>query len=148
MKRMHIHVAVDNLERSILFYNALFGQAPSKTKSDYAKWMLEDPRINFAISSRGENPGVNHLGLQVDTAEELAAVRERLKAADLAVFDEGETVCCYAKSDKSWVQDPGGMPWEAYQTMADAELFSDRQADATEAACCTPSEKNTGCCAQ
>jgi len=147
MKRMHIHVAVDNIERSIMFYNALFGQEPAKVKSDYAKWMLDDPRVNFAISTHSGKQGVDHLGLQVDAAEELSAVRERLKQADMALFDEGETVCCYAQSDKSWVQDPAGIAWEAFQTMADAELFSEHKTDSTEAACCTPEIKSQpGCC--
>ena len=146
MKRMHIHVAVDNLERSINFYNALFGHEPVKVKDDYAKWMLDDPRINFAISTHGEKLGVNHLGLQVDATEELFAVRERLKNADLALFDEGETLCCYAKGDKSWVRDPVGIPWEAFQTMGDAELFSTEK-ETEQSVCCTPETKGLpGCC--
>jgi len=158
MKRMHIHVAVDNIERSIVFYNALFGQEPTKIKDDYAKWMLNDPRVNFAISNHNEKLGVNHLGLQVDAAEELTAVRGRMKKADMAMFDEGKTECCYAQSDKSWVQDPAGIPWEAFQTMAEAEFYSDHQANSQESSCCTPeskgqagccipSEKTLGCCA-
>lgn len=142
MKRLHIHVAVDDLDKSIQFYSAMFGTSPSKQKSDYAKWMLEDPRINFAISSRGAKIGLDHLGLQVDSPEELEVLREQMKAADLSLFDEGETTCCYAASEKSWVKDPSGIPWEAYHTMADAELFSKQEAG-NESACCTP--KN-GCC--
>lgn len=145
MKRMHIHVGVDNIEQSIRFYSALFGSEPAKRKADYAKWMLEDPRINFAISTRAKR-GVDHLGLQVEEDQELEALRERLKAADLSMFDEGETVCCYAKSDKSWVTDPSGIAWEAYQTMADANLFSGHE-DASEQACCRPQTQDTsGCC--
>lgn len=145
MKRMHIHVGVDNLEQSILFYSALFGAEPAKRKPDYAKWMLDDPRLNFAISTRAKR-GVDHLGLQVDEEQELHALRERLKDADMALFDEGETVCCYAKSDKSWVSDPSGIAWEAYQTMEDAQLFSSHEKE-SEQACCTPETKGTpGCC--
>ena len=124
MKRMHIHVAVENLDQSIQFYNSLFATEPTKTKEDYAKWMLDDPRINFAISTRSGKTGVDHLGLQVDEEAELDEVRERLRKADLSVFDEGETTCCYARSDKSWVKDPSGIAWEAYQTIGDAQLFS------------------------
>jgi catechol 2,3-dioxygenase-like lactoylglutathione lyase family enzyme len=123
MKRMHIHVGVDNLDQSIEFYNALFGTPPTKTKSDYAKWMLEDPRINFAISTRVAS-GVDHLGLQVDEDSELQSLRENFKHADLSMFDEGETTCCYARSDKTWVKDPTGIAWEVYNTMDDVNLFS------------------------
>jgi len=156
MKRLHIHVAVDNLEKSIQFYSAMFGATPSKQKSDYAKWVLDDPRINFAISSRGAKVGLDHLGLQVDSTEELEALREQMKAADLTLFDEDETTCCYAASEKSWVKDPSGIPWEAYHTMADAELFSTPKPGETSA-CCTPTLKQieepsscstpkSGCC--
>ena len=137
MKRMHIHVGVERLDRAIPFYSALFGVEPSKTKADYAKWMLDDPRINFAISTRGGKTGVDHLGIQVDEDRELDDLRERLKNADLSVFDEGETVCCYAKSDKSWIEDPAGIAWEAYQTMEDARFFGSN-ADTSEDACCAP----------
>ena len=146
MKRFHIHVGVKKLAESIRFYNALFGAEPVKTKADYAKWMLKDPRVNFAISTRVKTQGVDHLGIQVDEESELAEVRDRLKSADMAVVEEGETVCCYARSDKSWVQDPAGIPWETYRTMEDAELFAG-QADQAESACCTPETKGTpGCC--
>ena len=144
MKRMHIHVGVEKLDDSIKFYSALFGAEPVKTKNDYAKWMLDDPRINFAISTRAKR-GVDHLGLQVDEDNELEALRERLKKADMSLFDEGETVCCYARSDKSWVSDPSGIPWEAYKTMEDVQLFSD--AAESEEACCTPeTQGQTDCC--
>lgn len=136
MKRLHVHVAVEDLEKSIGFYSALFDARPTKLKPDYAKWMLEDPRINFAISARGAKPGLDHFGIQVDAPEELHDIREQLKRADLAMFDEGETTCCYASSDKSWVQDPNGIAWEAYHTMADAELFSPPVSEG--AACCAP----------
>jgi len=109
---------------------------PVKTKSDYAKWLLDDPRVNFAISNRTEKKGVDHLGIQVEEDGELAEIRQRLERADVSLFDEGETVCCYAKSDKSWVQDPSGTPWEAYKTMEDVQVFSEQRD--IQGACCTP----------
>jgi catechol 2,3-dioxygenase-like lactoylglutathione lyase family enzyme len=156
MKRIHIHVGVEKLDESIRFYTALFGARPVKTMPDYAKWMLEDPRVNFAISTRASKDGVDHFGIQVDDNEELEEIRERVKAAKLDVFDEGETVCCYARSEKSWVQDPAGVPWEAYRTMEDAEIFSGKAAvdagaccagpPASKSQCCEPSEKTAACC--
>jgi len=156
MKRIHIHIGVEKLDQSIRFYSAIFGAEPVKTKPDYAKWMLEDPRVNFAISTRASKNGVDHLGIQVDDNDELQEIRTRLKAADLAVFEEGEAVCCYAKSEKSWVQDPAGIAWEAYRTMEDAQVFSSKEAvsesaccaepSISQTACCEPSEKTTGCC--
>lgn len=146
MKRMHINVGVDNLEQSITFYNALFGAKPVKTKADYAKWMLDDPRINFAISTRASSKGVDHLGLQVEEDSELEELRERLQNADMSLFDEGETVCCYARSDKSWVKDPSGVAWEAYKTMEDAQLFYAQETD-NEGACCVPeTAAKSSCC--
>ncbi|MBL8054454.1 MAG: VOC family protein, partial [Nitrospira sp.] len=103
MKRLHIHIGVDNIEQAIPFYSALFGTAPVKTKADYAKWLIDDPRVNFAISTRSGKKGVDHLGIQVDDTSELDEVRGRIKSAALPAFGEGETVCCYAKSDKTWV---------------------------------------------
>lgn len=128
MKRMHINVGVKNIGDSIKFYNALFGAEPVKTKADYAKWMLEDPRINFAISNRTTKVGVDHLGIQVDVPEELDTLRERLKNAEMAMFNEGETVCCYARSEKSWAKDPSGVAWETFNTMEDVQLFDGEQA--------------------
>ena len=106
MKRFHVHVHVENLQASIGFYSALFGAAPTRVESDYAKWMLDDPRINFAVSSRGATPGVDHLGFQTDTEDELVELKARAHAADLALQDEGETSCCYARSEKHWVLKP------------------------------------------
>jgi catechol 2,3-dioxygenase-like lactoylglutathione lyase family enzyme len=141
MKRMHIHISVQDLEQSIGFYSALFGAEPVKTKPDFARWLLDDPRINFAISTRSGQQGVNHLGLQVETEAELEELRERMRSADLSLFDEGETVCCYARSEKSWVQDPAGVAWETYRTMEDAELYySPGAGEATE-------ETGQSCCA-
>ncbi|HSH44033.1 MAG TPA: ArsI/CadI family heavy metal resistance metalloenzyme [Arenicellales bacterium] len=156
MKRLHIHVGVDDLDRSIRFYTALFGADPVKTKEDYAKWMLDDPSVNFAISTRARGRGVDHLGLQADEEGELEEIRQRLASADMATFDEGETVCCYARSDKTWVQDPAGVAWEAYRTMNDAQVFA-QEKPAGEQACCVPepaagpdasagSDRNGECC--
>lgn len=137
MKRFHVHISVESLEQSILFYSKLFGTEPTVCKQDYAKWMIDDPRINFAISTQSPRHGLNHLGIQVDFPSELEAMRAQMKQADLALFDEGKTVCCYANSDKSWVTDPNGIAWETYHTMKDAELFKEA-APPTSSACCTP----------
>ena len=148
MKRFHIHVGVEKLDESIRFYSALFGAEPVKTKSDYAKWMIDDPRLNFAISTRANTKGVDHLGIQVEENGELDELRGRLKAADMATFDEGETVCCYAQSDKTWVQDPTGIAWETYRTMEDVQLFSGKP-ETHEGACCTPeiiAKPEPACC--
>lgn len=150
MKRLHIHVSVDDLSQSIRFYSVLFGRGPTKRKSDYAQWRLDDPQVNFAISARGAKAGIDHLGIQVEDAGELEEVRARLKQADLATFAEGETTCCYARSDKTWIKDPSGLAWETYQTMAEAEFFNEAGLNAT--ACCTPERANieaptsSGCC--
>lgn len=147
MKRFHIHMGVQDLKKSVQFYSTLFGQAPSKLKSDYAKWMLEDPRINFAISTRTESNGVDHLGLQVDNDSELEEIAQRLKTAGLNVYDEGDTTCCYAESKKAWVQDPAGIAWETYRTMADVEVF--KTANDVDSNCCAPTLDTTtpsSCC--
>ena len=147
MKRMHIHVSIDDLSKSIDFYSNLFGCEPTKLKKDYAKWMLDDPKVSFAISSCGANVGIDHLGFQVESAGELDAVRERLKKADMQTFDDGESTCCYAKSDKTWVEDPSGIAWETYRTMDDASISSD--AASKETACCTSKVTEAGqarCC--
>ena len=140
MKRMHIHVGVESLDQSIKFYTALFDAQPAKTKEDYAKWMLDDPFVNFAISTRPGKTGIDHLGLQVDDNAELEQVRDRLKNADMAVFDEGETTCCYARSEKSWVEDPTGIAWETYQSMEDTETYS-LDTPTKRIACCVPEPK-------
>src|SRR5438105_13251362 len=123
MKQFHINVCVEKLDESIRFYSPLFGAEPVKTKTDYAKWLIEDPRVNFAISTRAKK-GVDHLGIQVEDEHELTEMRDRLKTGEMAVVEEGETVCCYARSEKSWVQDPAGIAWEAYRTMEDVQLFA------------------------
>ena len=137
MKRFHIHIGVDNLDEAIRFYRGLFGAEPVKVKPDYAKWMLDDPRVNFAISTRAKKKGVDHLGIQVEEEGELNELRSRFEKAEMEVLEEGATTCCYARSEKSWVQDPAGIPWEAYQTMEDAQFFSENM-DGTEGACCAP----------
>ena len=142
MKRFHIHIGVEKLDESIRFYSALFGTEPVKTKSDYAKWMLDDPCVNFAISTRAKQKGVDHLGIQVDEESELSELRERIERADMTVLEEGDTVCCYARSDKSWIQDPAGIPWEAYRTMEDAQFFSGN-VDSSGTACCGPQAPET-----
>ena len=145
MKRFHIHVGVKDLEKSIQFYSTLFGEKPVKQKEDYAKWMLEDPRLNFAISTRSQEQGVDHLGIQVENPDELSEITERLKNADLGIYDEGETTCCYAQSNKAWVQDPSGIAWEAYQNMGDVEVFSEKS-ESDDSDCCVPDESDTDCC--
>lgn len=145
MKRFHIHVGVKSIDESVKFYSTLFGQKPSKLKEDYAKWMLEDPRLNFAISTRTNTNGVDHLGIQVEEGAELEELTNRLKNADLKLFDEGEATCCYATSNKAWVQDPSGLAWETYQNMGDAEVFSEKPKK-EEAACCAPSSSTKSSC--
>lgn len=144
MKRMHVHVAVENLQDNIRFYSSLFGTAPSVVKEDYAKWMLDDPRVNFAISMRGDTPGVNHLGMQVENQDELADVRARLTRAEVALVEQQEAECCYAKSNKYWVTDPQGVAWETFETLNSIPVFSntphinDVSPLASKAACCMP----------
>ena len=139
MKRFHVHVAVDDLEANVRFYSTLFGAAPTVIKPDYAKWMVEDPRINFAISKRGVKAGVDHLGFQVDSDAELKTLRAQVGAADIAAFDQPEATCCYARSDKYWTTDPQGIAWETYRTLGEAEMFGTDTSEAAEAgACCSP----------
>ncbi len=141
MKRFHVHLHVDDLAASVAFYQRLFAAEPSRREADYAKWMLDDPRINFAISTRGSRPGVDHLGFQVDSADELAALKLRAESAEIALLDEGATSCCYARSEKHWITDPQGVAWEHFHTLADIPVFNERAAPAAEpaAACCAPS---------
>ena len=123
MKRLHVHVGVSDLAASIQFYSTMFGAAPSVEKPDYAKWMLDDPRVNFAISQGRDAAGVSHLGVQAETSEELADVSARLAAAGRPVLEEGATTCCYAKSEKSWISDPDGVVWEAFHTTGEATSY-------------------------
>ena len=123
MKRLHVHVAVNDLDNAIGFYSTLFAAEPNVVKPDYAKWMLDDPRVNFAISSRGARAGLNHLGIQVENEAELADVYRRLKEADGPVLEEGKTTCCYAKSEKSWIEDTAGISWEAFLTTGESTNY-------------------------
>ena len=140
MKRFHVHVAVDDLQANIRFYSTVFGMQPTVVKPDYAKWMMEDPRINFAISQRGAKAGVDHLGFQVDTDEELSALREQVATAEIAAFDQPNAECCYARSDKYWITDPQGVAWETYRTLGEAQIYgaNSRHKAAEAAACCAP----------
>jgi catechol 2,3-dioxygenase-like lactoylglutathione lyase family enzyme len=140
MKRLHVHTTVRDLEESIRFYSTLFGQEPARREPDYAKWMLEDPRVNFAISTWGAEPGIDHLGLQVDDTAELGEIADRLTKAGHAVAGEKGTTCCYAVSDKHWVVDPAGTPWETFHTMAQVKTRGTSQvrADVTALAVATP----------
>jgi len=141
VKRFHVHVGVNNIAESVRFYSHMFGAEPTVLKDDYAKWMVEDPRINFAISARGSQPGVNHLGLQVDTGDELDAMRAQLAAADASLVEEVGAKCCYAESDKYWVTDPQGVAWETYHSLGSIPRFGSGD-EATESsaasACCSP----------
>jgi catechol 2,3-dioxygenase-like lactoylglutathione lyase family enzyme len=146
MKRLHVHVGVADLDQSIRFYSGLFAAEPTVRKPDYAKWMLEDPRVNFAISVRPDAGGVRHLGIQVETPDELAEVYARLKVADAPVFEEGATTCCYAKSEKSWINDPQGVAWETFLTTGESTTYGggvesaapESHAATKPAACCIP----------
>ncbi len=131
MKRFHVHLHVDDLTRNIHFYSRLFAAQPARVEGDYAKWMLEDPPVNFAISTRGNQPGIDHLGFQTDDAEELAALKARAQAADMALLDEGTTTCCYARSEKHWVTDPQGIAWEHFHTLGNIPVFHEAAPAAT-----------------
>jgi catechol 2,3-dioxygenase-like lactoylglutathione lyase family enzyme len=142
MKRLHVHVSVADLAQSIRFYSALFAAEPAVTKPDYAKWMLDDPRVNFAISSRNGEAGLDHLGIQVETPEELQDVYGRLQQADRPVLEEGATTCCYAKSEKAWITDPQGVSWETFLTSGESTVYGDSvdlgpiRTTAKPSACC------------
>jgi catechol 2,3-dioxygenase-like lactoylglutathione lyase family enzyme len=152
MKRMHVNLSVVDLEASIAFYNSLFDCEPSLVKSDYARWMLDDPRVNFAITTRGERKGVDHLGIQVENDSELDEVYARLQQAGAPVIEEGATTCCYAESEKSWIFDPEGIAWETFLTRGESPVYGNDQVKhgKAESACCTPTQANagtkSGCC--
>lgn len=154
MKRFHLHVSVEDLDQSIRFYSTLFAAEPTVRQFDYAKWMIEDPRVNFAVSTRHQPAGVNHLGLQVDTDEELRGMQAQLQAADSRMIQEDEQACCYARSDKYWVTDPTGIAWETFHTLdtipvygKDTAVFNHgesvvpTQKVASQAGCCLPAAK-------
>ena len=136
MKRFHVHAHVDDLQASVAFYSKMFAAEPARLEADYAKWMLDDPRINFAISTRGGKPGVDHLGIQTDNDAELAELKARAKAANMSLLDEGETTCCYARSEKHWVTDPQGIAWEHFHTLDSIPVFSEKVQDAKDASAC------------
>lgn len=146
MKRFHVHLAVEDLAASIRFYSALFAAEPTVRKPDYAKWMLQDPRVNFAISQRGATPGIEHLGIQVEDQAELGEVYGRLKRAERPVLEEGETTCCYARSEKSWISDPQGILWETFLTSGESVVYGRDAlvpAAATKSACCSADQGST-----
>jgi hypothetical protein len=138
MKRFHVHAHVEDIATSVAFYSKMFAAEPTRVESDYAKWMLEDPRINFAISTRGGKTGVDHLGIQTDTEEELVELKAQAEAADMGLQDVGETSCCYARSDKYWLTDPQGIAWEQFHTLGNIPVFSEKvpEAPAEASACC------------
>jgi catechol 2,3-dioxygenase-like lactoylglutathione lyase family enzyme len=140
MKRFHVHVAVDDLQENIRFYSSVFGAAPAMVKDDYAKWMLDDPRVNFAISSRGAKAGLDHLGFQVESDAELKGMKQNLISAQAPLLEENEKDCCYAKSDKYWVTDPQGIAWETFHTLGSVPLYGEARPAKREAAaaCCSP----------
>jgi hypothetical protein len=147
MSRMHLHVAVAAMEPNIRFYTALFGSEPNVVKADYAKWELADPAVNFAISTRGRKPGVDHVGLQADSDAELADIRARLAAADIDGVAQEAAACCYARSDKYWSVDPQGLAWETFRTLGAVPTFDEAgQHAAREGACCIPVRVASGCC--
>ena len=151
MKRLHVHVSVDDLAQSVRFYSTLFAAEPAVTKPDYAKWMLDDPRVNFAISTRSGGSGLDHLGIQVETQGELQEVYGRLRQADRPVVEQSATTCCYAQSEKSWITDPQGVSWETFLTTGESTVYGD-SADlgairTTAAVYCTPETPQGSCCA-
>jgi catechol 2,3-dioxygenase-like lactoylglutathione lyase family enzyme len=156
MKRLHLHVSVPDLAQSIQFYETLFGAAPTVVKDDYAKWMLDDPRVNFAISQRSRVVGLDHVGVQVDTSAELGELAARLKGAGATTFEQEATTCCYARSDKSWVTDPAGLRWETFYTFGEATQYGEDEqlpatSEATGSACCAAEpakteRKASACC--
>ena len=155
MKRLHVHVSVEDIPQSIAFYSALFAAKPSVVKTDYAKWMLDDPRVNFAISTRGREPGLDHLGIQVEDTDELQQVYARMRQAGGNIIEQGQTTCCYAKSEKSWIDDPAGIAWETFHTTGENTVFGDgtgenraRIAHEKQSACCGPqaAPASSACC--
>jgi hypothetical protein len=150
MKRLHVHLAVNDLGESIAFYSTLFAAQPNVTKPDYAKWILDDPRVNFALSTHGDLHGLDHLGIQVETPDELHEVYQRLEQADRPVLQEGATTCCYARSEKSWITDPQGLSWETFLTSGESTVYGDSvdlgPIRTASGACCTPETKPGACC--
>ena len=146
MKRFHLHVSVKNLDESIQFYSTLFAERPAVQQSDYAKWMLEDPRINFAISTHRQPIGVNHLGFQVDSSEELRGLHAQLQAADARLIQENDQPCCYAKADKYWVTDPTGIAWETFHTLSSIPVYGEDTKVFDHGASSMPAATKSRCC--
>ena len=153
MKRLHVNLSVADLEQSVRFYSTLFATAPAVVKADYAKWMLEDPRINFAISTRGKQPGLDHLGIQVESKDELHEVYGRLHQAGGTVIEQGEVACCYATGEKAWIDDPSGISWETFFTTGESTVYGDgtgentaRVAHPAQTACCAPQSAQATAC--
>ncbi len=147
MSRFHLHISVDNLEQNINFYSAMFGTEPTVSKSDYAKWELENPSINFAISNRGTQTGLDHVGLQAENETELSDLQARLEEADIKGVAQDSTACCYARSDKYWSTDPQGIAWEAFHTLDTVPTFNEAEAEEdTGSGCCIPVTTQTSSC--
>ena len=150
MSRMHIHIATDSLEQSIRFYSVLFGAEPVVLKPDYAKWSLDNPSVNFAISTRSKTTGLDHIGIQADSDEEQATIEARLKAADIAGLAQQNTACCYARSDKYWVTDPQGIAWETFHSLGSIPTYGGEPDEdrVTDSSCCAPlpGSVSNGCC--
>lgn len=146
MKRLHVHISVADVAASIRFYTTMFGAEPSVTKENYAKWLLQDPRVNFAISTRRQPVGINHLGIQVESDEELRAMRAQLQAADSEIIEERDQPCCYARSDKYWVTDPTGIAWETFRTLGSIPVYGDDTAVFNHGASTTPTVPAETCC--
>ena len=146
MSRLHVHISVDDLDQNIRFYSAMFGAEPAVVKGDYAKWDLADPAVNFAISSRARNAGLDHVGIQADSAEELAALQARLDAAGIAGREQSGAACCYARSDKYWSLDPQGIAWEAFHTLDSIPTFNESEEDTPAQGCCVPEIGASRCC--
>lgn len=148
MSRLHIHIAVDDIEQNTRFYCALFGSQPSVTKVDYIKWELTEPAVNFAISKRGSKTGLDHLGIQADNDDELTAIQSRLQQAGIAGQEQRDAACCYARSDKYWTEDPQGIAWETFHSLDTIPTFSNSDEQAAASGCCVPEiNKGAGCCA-
>lgn len=146
MKRFHVHLYVDDLNRNIAFYSGLFAAQPARVEADYAKWMLDDPPVNFAISARGRQAGLDHFGIQIDNDADLAALKAQAQAAQMPILDEGQAACCYARSDKHWVTDPQGIAWEHFRTLEGIPTFNGSGRSAATA-CCAPTPAPAACCA-
>lgn len=151
MKRLHVHLSVDNLEQNVNFYSAMFGCQPTVEQDDYAKWMLDDPRVNFAISNRSKKLGLDHLGIQAETESELQGVKQLLDATQVPIETQDGMACCYSQSDKHWVTDPQGIAWESFQTLNDIPTFNGQDSESESDSACCPApapetKKKSSCC--